>query len=105
MDELEELRRKRLIELQNRQYIGDEEFQLQQQLAQLEAMVKKKLTKKALERFGNIKAAHPEKATQLLVILGQLINSGRCDEIDDEQLKDILIKLQPEKSSFRIKRV
>lgn len=81
-------------------------MQLQQQIQQLELMVKQKLTKKALERFGNVKAAHPEKAIQLLAVLGQAIQTGRIDDqVDDNQLKDILLKITPEKKEFKIKRM
>ena len=83
----------------------EEQMQLQQQIQQLEMLVKQKLTKQALERFGNIKSAHPEKAIQLLAILGQAIQSGQINEIDDEQLKDILMKITPEKKEFKIRRM
>ena len=84
----------------------EEQMQFQQQVQQLEMVVKQKLTKQALERFGNIKSAHPEKAIQLLAVLGQAIQSGQIkDQIDDEQLKEILIKLTPEKKEFNIKRI
>ncbi len=86
--------------------MNEEEMQLQQQVQQLEMLVKQRLTKQALERFGNIKSAHPEKAIQLLAVLGQAIQSGQInDQIDDEQLKEILIKLTPEKKEFKIKRI
>ena len=83
----------------------EEQMQLQQQIQQLEMVVKQKLTKKALERFGNVKAAHPEKAIQLLAVLGQAIQAGQLNEIDDDQLKEILIKITPEKKEFNIKRI
>lgn len=77
-----------------------EEDQLQQQIKQVESVVKTKLTKEALSRFGNIKAAYPEKYVQLLAVLGQLIQ--KIDVIDDNMLKDILIKLEPKKHKFKI---
>ena len=83
----------------------EEQMQLQQQVQQLEMLVKQKLTKKALERFGNVKAAHPEKAIQLLAVLGQAIQSGKLNEIDDDQLKEILMKITPEKKEFNIRRI
>ena len=85
--------------------MNDEEAQLRQQLQQLEIMVKQRMTKQALERFGNIKSAHPEKAIQVLAVLGQLIQTGKIEEIDDDQLKDILMRLTPEKKEFKIKRM
>ena len=109
MDELEKIRKKKLEQLQGLQQEKvqqqmQEEAQVQQQIAQLEMLVKQKLTKDALQRYGNVKAAHPEKAMQLLVILAQAIQQGQLDQIDDKTLKEILIKLTPEKKDFKIKR-
>lgn len=108
-DELEELKKIRLAQLQRQlqeQYEQQlrEEATFQEQIEALEQMVKSRLTKEALLRYGNIKTAHPQKAIQLLIILGQLLQSGRATVIDDEQLKDILLKLTPPKSEFKIKR-
>jgi len=108
MDELEEIRKKKLAQLQRSQQGKlqqqmQEEAQLQQQAEQLEIIVKQKLTKEALQRYGNLKAAHPEKAMQLLVILAQAIQQGQINQVDDNTLKQILIKLTPEKKDFKIK--
>lgn len=109
MDELEAIRQKKLEELEQQikeqagQQAG-EEIQLKQQIEQLEAVVKTKLTKEALERYGNIRAAHPEKAVQVLVVAAQLIQAGQAEMIDDEMLKNILVKLTPQKKDFRITR-
>jgi programmed cell death protein 5 len=109
MDELEEIKRKKL-ELLKQQQLGamqqqdQEQQQLQQQIAQLEAIVKQTFTKEALERYGNLKAAFPEKAVQLLVILTQAIQSGQISKIDDQALKEILKKITPEKKDFKIRR-
>jgi programmed cell death protein 5 len=110
MDELEEIKKKRLMELQKQQeealqqQVGEQQ-QLQAQIEQLENLVKQFLTKEALQRYGNLKAAHQDKAVQLLVVLGQAIQQGQIKEkITDEKLKDILKRLQPEKKEFKIKR-
>ncbi len=111
MDELEEIKKKRLIELQKQQEEAlqqqvEEEQQLQARIEELEDLVKQFLTKEALQRYGNLKAAHQDKAIQLLVILGQAIQQGQIKEkITDEKLKGILKRLQPEKKQFKIKRV
>jgi len=109
MDELEKIRKKKLEQLQSMQQGNiqnqmQEEAQAQEQIEQLEALVKQKLTKDALQRYGNVKAAHPEKAVQLLVVLAQAIQQGQIDQVDDNTLKQILIKLTPEKKDFKIKR-
>ncbi len=102
MDEIERIRQNKLKELQEKQ---QEELQLQQQIQQLETVVKQFLTKEALQRYGNLKAAHPEKAIQLLVILSQLIQQGKIKgKVDDQQLKEILKQITPGKKEFKIKR-
>ena len=109
MDELEEIKRKKLEELKKRQVESmqqqvQEQEQLQQQIQQLEAIVKQALTKEALERYGNLKAAFPDRAVQLLVILTQAIQSGQINKIDDKTLKEVLKKITPKKKEFKIKR-
>ena len=111
MDELGEIRKRKLMELQQQQEEqlqnqSQEQQQMQAQLEQLETVVKQFLTKEALQRYGNLKTAHQEKAVQLLVILGQAIQQGQIKEkITDERLKEILKQLQPEKKEFTIKHV
>ena len=110
MDELEEIKRKKLEMLKQQQAESmqeqaQEQQQLQQQIQQLEAIVKQALTKEALERYGNLKAADPEKAVQLLVILAQAIQQGQIQKVDDNTLKEILKKLNPKKKEINIKRV
>ncbi len=107
MDELEEIKKRKLMELQKQQGGQiQEQQQLQAQVEQLEATVKQFLSKEALQRYGNLKAAHTDKAVQLLVVLGQAIQQGQIKEkISDEKLKELLKQLQPEKKEFKIKRV
>jgi programmed cell death protein 5 len=105
MDELEEIRRRKLEELQRKQIQQQfqEDAQLRQQVEQLEQAVRQSLTKEALQRYGNLKTAHPEKAVQLLVILAQLIQGG-AERIDDDMMKRILIRLAPQKKEFKLNR-
>ena len=108
-DELTDLRRRRLEQLQ-RDYASQtdtkttEEAQLQQQVEQLEGMVKQHMTKDALQRYGNIKLGHPERATQTLVILAQLMQTGRVSEINDTMLRDVLMRTSPPKKEFNIRK-
>jgi len=104
MDELEAIRQRKIEELQSAQSEQLQEQLQQQQVEQLESAVKQAMTKEALERFGNIKAAHPEKAVQLLVVLAQMLQSGQLKQINDDVLKEILTKLQPEKKEFNIRK-
>jgi len=109
MDELEEIKKRKLQELRRKQLEdmqqqAQEQQQLQQQIQQLEIMVKQSLTKEALERYSNLKTAFPDRAVQLLVILAQAMQSGQIKKIDDNTLKELLKRLTPEKREFRIKR-
>lgn len=111
MDELEEIKKRRLMELQKQQEEAlqrqvQEQQQLEAQLKQLEALVKQFLSKEALQRYGNLRVAHQDKAVQLMVILGQAIQQGQIKEkITDEQLRNILKQLEPERKDFKIKRI
>ena len=109
MDELEKIRQKKLEQLKKLQQENlqqsNEEAQAKQQLEQLEMIVKQKLTKEALQRYGNLKAAHPEKAVQVLIVLAQAIQQSQIEKVDDDTLKQLLIKLTPQKKDFKIKRV
>lgn len=105
MDELEEIRKRKMEGLKKQQLNQmQEEQQMQQQVQQLEEIVKQVLTKEALERYGNLKTAYPDRAVQLIVILAQALQSGQITKVDDDMLKEILKKLTPKKKEFKIKR-
>ena len=106
MNELEEIKKRKLRELMEQQQDQmAEQQQAEQQIGQLETAVKQFLSKEALERFGNLKTAHSEKALNVLVVLGQMIQSGQISQkIDDTQFKDILKQIEPKKKLFKIKR-
>ncbi len=111
MSTLEELRAQRMAELQQQQMQqfqspeAQQELALRQQLSQLEEGVKRHLSKDALSRYGTLKVAHPDSAIQLLLVLGRLIQAGRvAAEISDDQLKDLLRQLTPQKRETRITR-
>ena len=77
--------------------------QLKQQLAAIESVAKQKMSREAITRYGNIKVAHPEIATKLLVSIVQAIQQGYITEkINDERLKEILREIQSHKKDFRI---
>ena len=106
-DELEEIRKRKLQELQANQQESaqTEQHQIQAQIEQLETLVKQYLTKDALSRYGNLKIAHTEKAIKVLTVLAQMIQQGRINQkIDDTNFKGILKTLEPKKKEFNIKR-
>lgn len=87
MSDVDEIRQRKLQELREQQ-------EAQQQLAQMEAAIKQYFTSDALQRYGNIKAAHPDTALRLVMVLAQAIQAGQVKQhIDDEMLKRILGQL------------
>ena len=107
MDEIDEIKKRRLDELKRLRHASNQqqETQMQQQINQLEEFVRQYFTKEALSRYGNLKIAHPDKAIQLLVLLGQTIQSKQIGMIDDNNLKEILKKLTPVKRDIKIRKV
>jgi len=83
----------------------NEEISLEQlkELEELKKMVMKKiLSKEAIERLGRIRVVKPELAAQLELYLVQLYQAGKLKtEISDEQLKMILESLTAKKD-FKI---
>ncbi len=99
--ELEELKRKKLEQLRQsfREHAQGQDLQRQheeatQQIEALEEIVKARLSKEALQRYGTLKLAHPETAVQLAVAVAQAIESGRLSGmLSDEQLVAALRQL------------
>ena len=107
---LDEIRKRKLEELmrlqQQKSEQANEQAQMQQQIEVMEESIRQLLTKEALERYGNIKAAHQEKALQLIVILYQALQKGQVHgKIDDGLLKKIIERITPKQKEFKIKRV
>lgn len=103
--ELEELKKQRLEQLQQElmQKQMQEQAEMQQQLEQLEAVAKRFMSSQAIARYGNLKSVHTEKAIQSIVLIAQLVQQNKITEIiSDEQYKNLLQRLTPEKKEFRI---
>lgn len=109
-DELNELRRRRMEDLQRQQQqqgAMEEEMarQRQQQEAQIHMVLMQILEPEARERLNTIKLTRPDFAKsveQQLVILAQ---SGRLrGKISDEMLKNLLTQLMPQKKDYKITR-
>ena len=106
-EELEELQRRRLLELRRRLAQEQEKAQRAQQIEmQKQAVLRRILTADARRRLTNLKIVKPEFASQLELQLIQLAQQGRMElPITDEQLRDILIKLQSQRRDIKIRRV
>ena len=107
MEDEEELRRKKLLELrtkleeQRRQEELRRQYEIQKRLAMQQI-----LTPEARSRLANIRAARPEFAEQIELQLIQLAQAGRVtSQITDAQLREILKRLQERRRKIRIRRV
>lgn len=82
---------------------GEEEIEEMKKFEEMKKiMLKKVLSKEAMERLGRIKLVKPDLADQLELYLIQLYQAGKIrEEISEEQIKLILDKLTSRKQ-FRI---
>lgn len=106
-EELEELRRRRAGGLQRRLAQEQERIQMQQQIEiQKQTVLRQILTPEARQRLNNLKMVKQEYAEQLELQLIQLAQAGKINiPLTDEQLKEILTKLQSRKREITIRRV
>ena len=106
MDELKQIRIRKMQELQNEMNAqAQQEAMVQQQFEQVELAVKTKMTKEAISRYGNLKAAYPEKAVHALIIMARALETRQVTQINDNILKHFLGALTPQKKEFNLKRV
>lgn len=106
-EEIEELQRRRLLELQRRLAEEQQRAQVQQQIEiQKQALLRRILTPEARRRLTNLKMVKPEFAEQLELQLIQLAQLGKISiPVTDEQLKEILVRLQSGRRELKIRRV
>ncbi len=108
-EELENLKKKRLQELQQQaafqQDLEAQEDQKQEFEKQKKMALAKILTPEARERLGRIKVARPEIVENIEAQLIMLAQSGQLkNKINDEQLRILLSKAIPKKRDIKIKR-
>ena len=106
-DELDALRKRRMFELQQRMVDEQQQVQAQQQLeGQKQALLRRILTPEARSRLTNLNMVKPEFTQQLEMQLIQLAQQGKINiPITDEQLKELLVRLQAGKRDYTIRRV
>jgi len=104
---MEELRRRRLLDLRRRLAQEQQRIQMQEQIEmEKQAILRRILTSDARQRLTNLKMVKPEFADQLELQLIQLAQQGKISiPITDEQLKEILIRLQSGRREIKIRRV
>lgn len=105
-EELEALRKKRLLELQRRLNQEQQQIQAQQQVEmRKQALLRRILSSDARQRLTNLKMVKPEFAEQIELQLIQLAQAGRLKiPVTNRQLKEILAQLQPQRRDIKIRR-
>ena len=106
-DEIEEIRKKRLLGL--RQQLTEEQSKSKQQKdfeLQKDSMLRQILTYEARQRLNRIKLVKPQFVEQVELQLIQIARSQRVSlPINDKQFKQILLQLQPAKKEITFRRV
>lgn len=111
-DELDRLRQKKLAELQ-RQAAGQQQQDAAQEAQRREfeakklALIRQILVPEARQRIENIRIVKPDFAERVEVSLIQMFQAGQLRgaiPLTDDQLKQILQKMQSKKPDFKIHR-
>jgi programmed cell death protein 5 len=105
--ELEELRRRKMAELQRSQEAQVMAQEQQRQVDQQRQMIMRQiLTPPARDRLANLRMAYPDIARLVEDQLIALVQSGRIQQqVDDNTLKEILRRVAPKKRDIKIERV
>ena len=111
MSDLDEIRRKRMAELEARQAAAQGQMQqqaqqqMQQQEAQKKALIAQILTTEARSRLANLKLTKPELVNQIEIQLIQSAQAGSLrGKVTDEQLKVLLRQIAGQKREIKITR-
>ena len=106
-EELDALRKRRMLELQQRMSEEQKQVQAQQKIeSQKQALLRRILTPEARSRLTNLNMVKPQFTQQLELQLIQLAQQGRINvPISDEQLKELLVRLQSGRRDYKIRRV
>lgn len=103
-DELDAIRQRKLAELQQQQAAQEAQEEQRAALeAQKQSILRQILTEEARQRLANIKLVRPQLAEAVEVRLIQLAQQGSLStKLTDNQLKDILRKIQGQKRETKI---
>jgi len=106
-DELDQIRKRKLLSMQNR--VSDEQRQAQaeQQMEdQKQALLSKILAPEARQRLNNLKMVKKDFVENIEMQLIEMAQSGKLPiPLSDVQLKQILVQLQSRKRETKIRRI
>ncbi|MGE5575215.1 MAG: DNA-binding protein [Ignavibacteria bacterium] len=106
-DELEQIRKRKVLSMQHR--VSDEQRQAQaeqQYEAQKEALLSKILSPEARQRLNNLKMVRKDFAENIEMQLIEMAQTGKLPiPLSDAQLKQILVQLQSRKRETKIRRI
>lgn len=103
MEDIEEIRRKKMEELKQQQ--DEEQAKIQQEI-QKQVVLKQILDTKARERLTRIKMANPQYAEQIEAVLFQLLQAGRIkSKLTEDAFKELIRQVfGSQKKEFHIER-
>jgi programmed cell death protein 5 len=106
-DELDQIRKRKLLSMQNR--VSDEQRQAQaeqQMEEQKQALLSKILVPEARQRLNNLKMVKKDFADSIEMQLIEMAQTGKLPiPLSDAQLKQILVQLQSRKRETKIRRI
>ncbi len=105
-EEVEGIQRRKMLELQRRIAEEQRRSHVQEQVeVQKQALLRKILAPDARQRLNNLKMVKPEFAEQLELQLIQLAQVGKINiPVMDEELRELLIRLQSQRREIKIRR-
>jgi len=105
--ELEDIKRRRMVEIQRRLLEEQRRTQVErQQEQQKQVVLRQILSPAARQRLSNLRIVRPEFVEQLELELIQAVQTGKIQvPITDEQLRALLGKLQVQKREIQFRRV
>jgi len=106
-DELEQIRKRKLMSMQSRASDEQRQAQAEQTIEnQKQALLAKILTPEARQRLNNLKMVKKDFTEQIELQLIEMAQAGRLPiPLQDVQLKSILIQLQSRKKETTIRRI
>ena len=82
----------------------EEQVKLKKQIELIEENAKKYLSKEAVNRFGNLRLAHPDKALRVCGLILEAVNRGQIkDKLNDEEFLGLLRLLEEPKKEFHMR--